>query len=342
MIYSFANDYSEGCHPSILGALKETNHIQQPGYGEDDYSKGVEQTIRRMTGRNDVDVHLVSGGTQANLLILSSLLKPFESVVSATTGHIFVNETGAIEATGHKVEAVETKDGKLTPDHIRTILNKSRGYHTVRTHAVYISDSTELGTIYTRDELSALSAFCRQNNLLLFMDGARLAMALAASQNDITLSDIASLTDIFYIGGTKCGALFGEAIVISNSVLKNDFKYYLKQRGALMAKGRTMGIQFDRLLRNNLIFDLACHANKMAAKIAEAFRSLNFPMLIECYTNQLFTILPNTFIAKMNKDYDFLIWHGVDKNHSAVRLITSWATPEQIVEKFIEDLRKYM
>lgn len=338
MKFSFANDYSEGCHPSILKALTETNFIQQAGYGDDEYTQCAINRIHQLTQRPDAGVHMISGGTLTNLVVLSSVLRPFESVIAATTGHIFANETGAIEATGHKVESAPTPNGKLRPEDIKPFLNKARGYHVVKTRAVYISNSTELGTVYTKQELTSLHAFCKENDLVLFMDGARLPMALAAPSNDMTLADIAALTDIFYIGGTKCGALLGEAVVITNQELNKDFKYHLKQRGALTAKGRTIGIQFDQLLRNNLIFHLANHANRMAEKMALAFKSLEYPMLIESDTNQIFPILPNILITKLQEQYSFLVWNIIDDNHSAIRLITSWATPEEIIDEFIEYL----
>jgi len=340
MIYSFANDYSEGCHPSILKAFADTNFEQQAGYGDDSYSLNVRNILRRLSNSPEADVHMVSGGTMANLVVLSSILKPFESVVAAASGHIYVNETGAIEATGHKVEAAHTSDGKLRPEDITPFLNKARGYHVVRTRAVYISNATELGTVYTKQELIDLSGFCKENDLLLFMDGARLPMALVASSNDLTLSDIASLTDVFYMGGTKCGALSGEAIVIVNPLLKDDFRYHLKQRGALAAKGRTIGIQFNQLLQDNLIFDLAYHANRMAIKISDAFKDLGYPLLIDTETNQVFAILPNKFIYIIKEQYDFLIWDILDSCHSVIRLITSWATPEKVVDNFIDYLKK--
>lgn len=339
-MYSFANDYSEGCHPSILKALTENNLIQQDGYGDDEYTKNVTGMIRQLTGNSDVDVHLIAGGTLANLTILSSILKPFESVVAAVTGHIYVNEAGAIEATGHKVEPIQTNDGKLRPKDIKPFLNKIREHHMVRTRAVYISDSTELGTVYTKQELEELYEFCQSNELILFMDGARLPMALTSPSNDMTLTDIARLTDVFYIGGTKCGALLGEAIVIVNENFKKDFKYYLKQRGALMAKGRIIGIQFDELLKNNLIFDMAKHANSMAEKMATAFEALGYPMLMRSDTNQIFPVLPNGLITQLQKKYSFYIWSVVNTNYSAIRLITSWATPEKMVSEFIDDLKE--
>ncbi|NDV96050.1 aminotransferase class I/II-fold pyridoxal phosphate-dependent enzyme [Dysgonomonas sp. 521] len=338
MKYSFANDYSEGCHPSILKSLTEHNFIQQAGYGDDEHTQHAVQIIRQLTQNPDVGVHMISGGTLANLVVLSSILRPFESVVAACTGHIYVNEAGAIEATGHKVEAANTQNGKLSPKDIKPFLNKLRGHHVVRTRVVYISNSTELGTVYTKNELTELYSFCKENDLILFMDGARLPMALTAPSNDLTLADVAASTDVFYIGGTKCGALLGEAVVISNPDIDKDFKYHLKQRGALTAKGRTMGVQFEQLLQNNLIFDLAAHANKMAAKISEAFTSLGYSMLTGSDTNQIFPILPNKLIRVLQEQYAFLIWSIVDEDYSVARFITSWATPEDVVDRFIEDL----
>ncbi len=340
MKYSFANDYGEGCHPRILEALTKTNLIQQAGYGDDSHTRNASDAIRCMTGVPDIDVHMVAGGTTANLVVLASVLRPFESVVAATTGHIYTNEAGAIEATGHKVEAAPTVDGKLRPADIAPFLNKARGHHVVRTRAVYISNSTELGTVYTKQELVDLYEFCKANNLILFMDGARLPMALTAPSNDLTLADIARYTDVFYIGGTKCGALLGEAIVIPNLELRQDFKYHLKQRGALTAKGRTIGIQFEQLLQDNLIFELADHANKMASRLTDAFKELGCPLLIDSDTNQIFPVLSNSMISLLQKEYSFLVWSIVDNDHSAIRLITSWATPESMVDEFITDLRK--
>lgn len=338
MKYSFANDYSEGCHPSILKALSDNNLVQQAGYGDDAYSQSAAESIRNLAGNPNLGIYMIAGGTLANLVVLSSILRPFESVIAACTGHIYVNETGAIEATGHKVEAAITTDGKLRPQDIKPFLNKLRGHHVVRTRAVYISNSTELGTIYTKQELEDLHYFCKENNLILFMDGARLPMALTSPSNNMNLSDIAKFTDIFYIGGTKCGALLGEAVVISNSELDRDFKYHLKQRGALMAKGRMMGIQFNQLFQNNLIFELADHANKMAKKMSDAFKTLGYKMLVDSDTNQIFPILPNNLIEKIQKEYPLLVWSNFDSEQTVIRFITSWATPEKAVDEFIEDL----
>ncbi|MBF0577973.1 threonine aldolase family protein [Dysgonomonas sp. GY617] len=340
IIHSFTNDYSEGCHPSILQALTESNLIQQSGYGDDAYTLSAIQSIKNKIGDDNAEVHLISGGTLTNLLVLASILKPFESVIAAQTGHISTHETGAIEATGHKIEEVITSDGKLTPELIKPVLNKFPEYHTVKPRVVYISNSTEIGTIYNKKELTNLSEFCKENNLILFMDGARLPSALTAASNDLTLVDVARLTDVFYIGGTKSGALLGEAVVITNDTLKKDFKYHQKQRGAMMAKGRVIGIQFDQLLKDDLIFKLAAHANILATKIKDTVKELGYSFLTESDSNQIFPILPNKVIDKLILKYGFYVWEPVDADNSAVRLITSWATPEDKVDLFIHDLKE--
>ncbi|MFC6997065.1 threonine aldolase family protein [Rufibacter roseus] len=339
MLYSFTNDYSEGCHPNILQRLTETNFTQQAGYGNDQFTLEAVAAIKTLCQKPEVEVHLVAGGTLANLIILGAFLKSYESVIAAETGHINNHEAGAIEATGHKIETVPTPDGKLTPATIQPLLNKFPEFHTVKPRIVYISNSTEIGTIYTKQELTDLSTFCKQNNLLLFMDGARLAMALSAPTNDVSLADVASLTDIFYLGATKCGGLIGEAIIITDPSLQKDFKYYIKQRGALMAKGRLFGMQFAELLRHNLMFELAAHANQMAQKIATQLQELGFTFLTPAQSNQIFPILPDTLIAELSKNYGFFVWKKMPENKSAVRLITSWATPEEKVDQFLQEVK---
>lgn len=336
--YSFKDDYSEGAHPNILRALCEFNLSQQSGYGKDEYSLKAAELIREMAGNKNADVYFVSGGTQANLIVLSSMLRPYESVISASTGHINVHEAGAIEATGHKIKAVETQDGKLTSLQIKDVLGYHTDEHMVKPRVVFISNSTEIATIYLKKELETLSKFCKSNNLLLYLDGARLGSALVSERNDLTLSDIARLTDVFYIGGTKNGALLGEAIVIINDDLKKDFRFNLKQKGALLAKGRILGVQFLELFKDDLYFNLARHANSMALKLAEGIRKHGYTFLSEIYTNQIFPIFPNLLIEKLSKRYEFYVWAKVDKDNSAIRLVSSWATKENMVDSFLEDL----
>jgi threonine aldolase len=341
MKFSFKNDYSEGCHPRILEALTKYNFDQQNGYGLDDYCQNAINIILQKIHSPKSKVHFVSGGTQANLVIISAFLRPHESVVSARTGHIFENETGAIEATGHKVHSVETSNGKLSPNCIQQVIDA----HPIKPHQlkqkmVYISNSTEVGTIYSNKELHELSQFCKSNNLYLFMDGARLGQALSAENNDLSLEDIAKYTDVFYLGGTKNGALIGEAIVINNTNLQEDFEYHLKQKGAMLSKGRLLGIQFQELLKDDLYFDLARYANKQAMRIKHAFRETGCGWWAETYTNQIFPVLENEKIERLLQKLDFYIWSKIDEYYSAIRIVTSWATKEEHVDIFIEEIKK--
>ena len=343
MKYSFKNDYSEGCHPRILEALAQNNFIQQNGYGLDEFSHNAQQIILHKINNPKASVHFVSGGTQANLIVISSILKPHESVISAHTGHIYTNEAGAIEATGHKVHGVETTEGKLTPQHIENILQTHTNKpHQVKQKLVYISNSTEIGTIYSRNELQTLSNFCKEKGLYLFMDGARLGHAITAQTNDLSLEDIAKFTDVFYLGGTKNGALIGEAFVINHLDLQEDFGFHLKQKGAMLAKGRLLGIQFQELLRDDLYFELAQHANQQAMKLKNIFEELGCKFLSETFTNQIFPILPHDKIEMLSQDYGFYVWKKIDQKHSAIRLITSWTTENTTVEMFAEDVRKIL
>jgi len=338
-MYSFKNDYSEGAHPRILNALLETNLVQEDGYGEDQFSQKAVELLKERIGRTDVDIYLLSGGTQTNLIAISAFLRPHEAAMAASTGHILGHETGAIEATGHKILSIEAENGKLTPSDIQAVLDGHPDEHMVKPKLVYISNSTEIGTIYSKHELEDLSDFCKKNKLILYMDGARLGSALTSKENDLQLSDLPGLVDAFYIGGTKNGALIGEALVICNDSLKEDFRYHLKQKGALLAKGRLLGIQFLELFRDNLFFDLATHANKMAAILSEEISKANFQFLTDSPSNQIFPILPNALITELEKNYSFHIWEKVDAEHSAIRLVTSWATKEDEVAAFLETLK---
>lgn len=339
-MYNFKNDYSEGAHPNILTKLIETNLVQQLGYGEDEYGIEAKEVLKEKIKNPDATIHFLSCGTQTNLIVISFLLRVHEAVISAKTGHISANETGSIEATGHKVIAVETEDGKLRPSDIQNALKEyALKPHVVKPRMVYISNSTEIGTIYTKSELEDLSSCCKTNNLLLYLDGARLGHALMAQNNDMTLADIARLTDIFYIGGTKNGALLGEAVIFRTPELAFDFEYVLKQKGALLAKGRVLAIQFLELFKHDLYFDLAHHANMMALKIVDAVQSKGFSFLTNSMTNQIFPILPKDIIQKLSENYQFYIWKEIDDDHAAIRLITSWATDEKNVDAFIADLK---
>lgn len=337
---SFKNDYSEGAHPRILSALVETNMEQVEGYGQDRFCLEAARLIKRKINRDDVDIHFLSGGTQTNLIAIAAFLRPHEAAIAAHTGHILVHETGAIEATGHKVISIESPNGKLTPERIKPALEFHTDEHMVKPRLVYISNPTEVGTIYGREELGGLSSFCRENNLLLYVDGARLGSALCAEGNDLDLETLADLTDAFYIGGTKCGALVGEALVIRTPFLKEDFRFHLKQRGAMLAKGRLLGIQFLELFRDDLYFELARHSNRMADMLREAIAERGHAFLTDSPSNQVFPILPNKLIEKLQETFDFYIWSKVDEERSSVRLVTSWATRQESIKDFIRILKE--
>lgn len=337
MKFSFKNDYSEGCHPKILEALLRYNFNQQNGYGEDQYSLKAKDLIKEKLKNKNSAIYFVSGGTQANLIVISSILKPYQCVISASTGHILNNETGAIEATGHKILSIEKEDGKLNPSDLIPVLENHRNIpHQVMPKLVYISNSTELGTIYNKKELEILSQFCRENNLYLFMDGARLGHALTSEINDLCLEDLANLTDVFYLGGTKNGALIGEAIIINNQDLQEDFAFNIKQKGALLAKGRLLGIQFLELMQNDLYFDLAKHANLQAMKIKNTLKEKGVQFLSDTFTNQIFPILNNEIIEVLSEKFEFYVWKKIDEDFSAVRLITSWNTSDEAVADFVK------
>lgn len=340
MTYSFKNDYAEGAHPRILEALIANNLTQQNGYGLDVYSQNAARLIKEKCENPNAAVHFVSGGTQANLIVISAFLRPHESVVAAQTGHIFTNEAGAIEATGHKVHGVETSDGKLRPQDIQNVIDSHQNIpHQLKQKLVYISNSTEVGTIYSKKELQELYAFCQEKNLILFLDGARLGHALTAETSDLSFSDIAKYTDAFYLGGTKNGALIGEAIVINNANLQEEFGFHLKQKGAMLAKGRLLGIQFQELLRDNLYFDLASHANNQSMKIKKAFVKKGCTFLSETFTNQIFPVLNNNQINQLSEKFDFYVWKKINNESSAIRIISSWATTDEIVADFINEIK---
>jgi threonine aldolase len=341
-MYSFKNDYSEGAHPRILNALIESNLEQSEGYGEDNYTQKAIELLKQRVKRSDVDIHLFPGGTQTNLTAISAFLRPHEAAIAANTGHILVHETGAIEATGHKIISIKVSDGKLSPSHIKLALDTHTDEHMVKPKLVYISNPTEIGSIYTKNEMQKLSKFCKENKLFLYVDGARLGSALCSEENDMELSDLGMLVDAFYIGGTKNGALMGEALVICKDSLKDDFRFHIKQKGALLAKGRLLGIQFLELFKDNLYFDLARHANAMANLLKNEISKSGYKFMIHSPSNHIFPILPNKLIEKLQDKYSFYVWEKVDNDNSAIRLVTSWATKEDSVLTFIEDMKNFM
>ena len=340
MKYSFKNDYSEGAHPAILEAINRTNFEQHEGYGEDHFCGMAVDLIREKVDDPHADIHFVPSGTHANSIIIGAMLKPYESVIAAETGHINVHEAGAIENRGHKVTIAENEDGKLSCESIQKVLDTHEDEHMVLPRLVYLSNTTETGMIYTHQELKTISQFCRANDLFLFLDGARIGCALTAPGNDLTLGLVNNYVDVFYIGGTKNGAFMGEAVVIRNDRFKKNFRYHLKQNGALVSKSRLFGLQFIELFKSDLYFTLATHANKMAETLSTGIREQGFKFLNSSVTNQIFPVLPNTVIDRLEKKFGFYVWSRVDDTHSAVRLVTSWATHEHAVRQFVLELEK--
>lgn len=338
----FDCDYLEGACPEILKKIEETNMEQTPGYGMDDYCDLAREKIRNICKSPDAEVQFLVGGTQANMIVIGSILKSYQGVISLSDGHINIHETGAVESTGHKVLAVNSADGKLTGEQVREIYREhyeeDGREHMVQPGMVYISYPTERGLLYTREELEQLYSACKECDLPLYIDGARLGYGLMSPECDMDISDIAENCDVFYIGGTKVGALFGEAVVITNERLKKDFRYYIKQRGGMLAKGRLLGIQFDVLFENDLYFRVSKHAIDLAMRIKKAFCDNGYEFLYDSYTNQQFPIIPNDVLEKLSKKYSFDVWKKVDENDTAVRVCTSWATKEENVQELVMDI----
>ncbi|MCL2820625.1 MAG: aminotransferase class V-fold PLP-dependent enzyme [Oscillospiraceae bacterium] len=340
MKHSFKNDYSEMVHPKILESFAAIGNSQFEGYGLDEFSDDAALLIRAKINKPDADIHFISGGTHANLVVISSALRPHEAVIAVKSGHIFVHETGAIEATGHKICTCEGSGGKLCVSDIKSVLDEHAGdEHMVKPRLVYVSLSTECGTVYTKDELSAISEFCHANDLYLYIDGARLGAALNSFACDLEYSDIADFADAFFIGGTKNGALFGEAIVICNNTLKNDFRFLLKQRGGLMAKTAAIGVQFKTLFTDNLYDELALYANNCAQKLAEGIKKLGYSFLYPAQTNLIIPVFPAAVAEKLHVSHGFYDWQSIESNIAA-RLLTSWATPGDKIDEFLADLAK--
>lgn len=342
----FNSDYLEGAHPRVMQRLMETNLAQSPGYGEDEYCEEARATIRTLCHAPDADVQFLVGGTQTNTTVLAAALLPYQGVISADTGHIAVHESGAIEATGHKVIALPGRSGKLdagqVSDCCRLHFSDESHEHMVMPAVVYISNPTEVGTLYSREELTALRAVCDQWNLVLFLDGARLGYGLASQENTLDLPFLARVCDVFYIGGTKQGLLFGEALVIRNEALKRNFRYMIKQKGGMLAKGRLLGVQFQEMLRDGLYDELSEHAIQLAMKLKAALTELNVPFLVDSPTNQQFPILPDVVLSMLRQKYSYATIERVDTKHTAVRFCTSWATREEDVDALITDLNRLL
>ena len=338
----FQSDYTEGCCPEIMNRLLETNMEQTPGYSEDEHCIRAAKLIREACNAPDSKVHFLVGGTQTNMTVIGSALRPYQGVLSAETGHIHVHETGAVESLGYKVLALPAEDGKVKACQINEacILHKNDDSfeHMVQPKMVYISQPTELGTLYTKQELEEIRSVCDKHELYLFVDGARLGYGLAAKGNDVDLETLARLTDVFYIGGTKVGALFGEAVVISHPALQKDFRYMIKQKGGMLAKGRLLGLQFETLFEDGLYMKVSKHAIGLADKLREAFIQKGYPFLVENTTNQIFPIMEDAKLEELKENFGFCYQQRVDATHSAVRFCTSWATREENVDVLIAAL----
>ena len=337
-MYYFLNDYSEGCLPQVLEALTATNLESTPGYGTDPYCEEARAAIRARFACPDAAVHFLVGGTQANFTAISAFLRPWEAAIAAETAHICVHETGAVEARGHKVCIAPSADGKLTPEGIETVVRSHQTgteEHMVLPRLVYISQATELGTVYTKKELQAISEKCRALDLYLYLDGARLAPALASPACDLRPEDLPQLCDAFYIGGTKNGLLFGEALVITNPALQPFFRNMIKQNGGMFAKGRLLGLQFSAVLRGDLWLQAAAHAVGQAQRLARGFEDAGLKLYAPVTANMVFVILPIADAKTLSKDFAFEFGERYDETHEVYRFVTSWATPPEAVDALI-------
>ena len=338
----FECDYTTGAHPKILDALVSSNAEACPGYGEDGHCERARAMLRDLCRAPEAGVHFLVGGTQANTTVISAALRPHQGVLCARTGHINVHETGAIESTGHKVLALPGRDGKITAGQIgrycREHYENAAWEHMVQPGMVYLSHPTELGTVYTLAELEEIHSVCREWKLPLFVDGARLPCGLAAS--DVTLPDLARLCDVFYLGGTKAGLLFGEAVVIPDPGLNRDFRYLIKQRGGMLAKGRLLGVQFEAFLSGGLFLEIGKKEVGQALRLRRAFREKGWPLYVDSPTNQQFPVLPNGAVKALEDKYSFEVWAKVDEEHTAVRFCTSWSTGDEDVDRLIEDVKR--
>ena len=337
-MYRFTNDYSEAAHPDVLAALTATNLEGNFGYGLDGHCERAAACIRELCAAPDADVHFLVGGTQTNLTAVAAFLRPHEAVIAASTGHVCVHETGAIEATGHKCIAVACENGKLTPDDVRNVCTAHPDEHMVKPRLVYVSNTTEIGTVYTKEELAGLRAVCGELGLYLYLDGARLGSAIAAGGPDF--AELARLCDAFYIGGTKNGALFGEALVILNDALKPDFRWILKQHGGMLAKGWLLGVQFDTLLRDGLYLELARHANEQAQRLRSGIGMLGYAFACDSPSNQQFPILPDAVLEQLEGDFHWEVIGHPAPGMTEIRLVTSWATSPAAVSAFLRRLRE--
>lgn len=342
MIPSFKSDYITGTHPKILEALGKTNSEPLSGYGEDKYCDSAKKKIEKACGRDDIDVFFLVGGTQTNSTVISAVLKAYEGVIAADTGHVSLHEAGAVEYTGHKVLNVPSHNGKIDSDeldsYIKSFYDDENHEHMVFPGMVYISHPTEFGTLYSKNELKNISAVCKKYKIPLYLDGARLGYGVMSNATDVTLSDIAEICDAFYIGGTKVGALCGEAVIFKKTVTPKYFMTIVKQHGAMLAKGRLLGIQFDTLFTDNLYFEISRNAIVQAEKVKNILKEKNYEFAWESPTNQQFVILDNEKMEKLKEKVVFDFWEKLDEKRTVVRFCTCWSTTDEDVEYLNEVL----
>ena len=340
----FNNDYSQTAHDEVLRYISSNLNVQNPGYGTDGYCEAAAEMIRKKCCCKHAAVHFLVGGTQANLVLISAALRPHHAILATQSAHIHVHETGAIEATGHKIISLPSKDGKITAQQVYTEVMQQRtsadAEHFAKPKMVYISNPTEYGTLYSYNELKKLSDICKELDLFLYMDGARLGYGLTAEGNDVELHHIAALCDAFYIGGTKVGAMFGEAVVICNPVIAEDFRYIMKQRGGMLAKGWLLGMQFCALFEDDLYFKIASSANSFADQIRQCLLELGHSLFLPGKTNQIFAVLPNALLRVLDENFSYSFWEKFDDTHSVVRFCTSWATSEEDVRALCNELKR--
>ena len=344
MRYNFMNDYNELAHERILDAIANANREQDNSYGLDARCERARELIRARLGDTPSDVHFLVGGTQTNLTIIAASIKPYQGVICAESGHINTHETGAIEATGHKVLALPTNDGKMTAGQVEACAAAhyadGNAEHIVQPGMVYLSQPTEVGTVYHKSELEAIRRVCDRYGMPLYIDGARLGNSFAAAGADVFLPELARLSSAFSIGGTKMGALFGEALVINDPALKKDFRYHIKQRGGMLAKGRLLGIQFETLFEDGLYDEIGRHAVTQAQRIAAGVMERGYTLFADSPTNQVFPILPKALLKTLSQEFGYAFWQEYDRENDVVRFCTSWATPQKMVDDLLERIPK--
>ncbi len=340
MIY-FRSDYSQGAHPKVMEALAKTNLEHTDGYGLDEHCQNAAAMIKDLIGIQDCEVYMMVGGTPCNITVIAASLRPYEAVIAARSGHAYFHETGGVEATGHRIVAVEGVNGKLTPELLDRAWAEYEDEHTPLPRMVYISQPTEIGSIYSKAEMTALAQKCRERDMLLYVDGARLGCALTCKENDLSIQELAQLCDAFYIGGTKNGALFGEALVIKTPQINDHFRWMIKRQCGLLAKGRLIGVQFEALLEggmDSIYFEMAAHANKMAEKLRNGLEERHVPFYSCSQTNQLFPVLPTGVIRELEKDFFFYEWAPETNGMTPIRLVTAWGTQEAEIDAFLKKI----